>query len=454
MRKEGEGPTRRTGGLERAEEPASSGRRRRIFAALAAIVAMGVASPSEAAEPKPAPWSAERAVSEPEDLRVEFVAFSPGSSIPSWFGHSAIVIEDRRLGVSRLYNYGMFSFDGTLLLKFAMGRLWFWVGQQPEKRTYEFYESQGRGVRIHELNLPPAKRRQIAEFLAWNARPENRDYLYHHYRNNCATKPRDILDEAVGGALRRATSRPSELTLREHTRRFSHHNPPMDLLLMFMMNDSIDQSIREWDAMFLPGELEENVVDLEYETSAGETVPLVAETEVYYEGESRTIPDRAPPNWPWVLLVGAVLGGAGVAASWWWRRGPERAVPRAVLGLHQAAVGAVAGLPGTVLYLMSVATDHTVTYWNENLFFANPLTLAVLPLGIALAAGRRGAVDWLQWIWTGLAGMAALGLVLKGFPSFDQQNVQPICFLVPITVGCAVAFHWGARRSAAPPDEG
>ncbi|MFB6372877.1 MAG: DUF4105 domain-containing protein, partial [Bradymonadaceae bacterium] len=91
-----------------------------------------------------APW--ENGQSRGEDLRVKLVIFSPGDQVPNWFGHAALVVEDTRLRESRLYNYGMFSFDGTLLVKFAMGRLWFWVGELSEVRTYRAYKSQGRDV--------------------------------------------------------------------------------------------------------------------------------------------------------------------------------------------------------------------------------------------------------------------------------------------------------------------
>jgi peptidoglycan/LPS O-acetylase OafA/YrhL len=223
----------------------------------------------------------------------------------------------------------------------------------------------------------------------------------------------------------------------------------MDLLLMYMMNDSIDQPIEEWDAMFLPGELEENVLDLEYETAVGERRQLIEDTVVYHKGDSRSIPDRAPAHWPWTLWYGFLIGVAALLFSWWWQRDPERTFPRALLGVHQALVGLIAGLPGLALFVMSVATDHTVTYWNENLFFANPLTFTVLPLGVALALGRRWTLKWLQSIWVALVATGALGLMLKVLPSFDQQNRQPVAFLLPITIGCAAACWLVCERLGA-----
>ena len=79
-----------------------------------------------------APWADGR--SAPEDLEVSLVTFGPGDDIPSWFGHSALVVEDRRRGEARLYNYGMFDFDK--FARFALGRLEFWVGEASVGGTY------------------------------------------------------------------------------------------------------------------------------------------------------------------------------------------------------------------------------------------------------------------------------------------------------------------------------
>jgi hypothetical protein len=42
----------------------------------------------------------------------------------------------------------------------------------------------------------------LREFLEWNWLPQNRDYLYDYFRDNCSTRVRDALDRVLGGALR------------------------------------------------------------------------------------------------------------------------------------------------------------------------------------------------------------------------------------------------------------
>ena len=57
----------------------------------------------------PAPWAL--GGSRAEDLAVRLVTIAPSDPIYTWWGHSALIVEDLRLGISRFYNYGLFSFD-------------------------------------------------------------------------------------------------------------------------------------------------------------------------------------------------------------------------------------------------------------------------------------------------------------------------------------------------------
>jgi len=135
--------------------------------------------------------------SKAENLRIKLVTFGPGDDIPSWWGHGGIIVEDIEHKISRIYNFGLYSFDNTMLLRFVMGRLIFSVGDFSAPGYLKYYEKMNRDVRIQTLNLSPKSRLDMAEALAINTLPENKDYLYDHYRDNCSTRLRDVIDDAV-----------------------------------------------------------------------------------------------------------------------------------------------------------------------------------------------------------------------------------------------------------------
>jgi hypothetical protein len=395
------------------------------------------AAPASAREVSVPPWG--RGESRGEDLSIWLVTFSPGDDVPSWWGHGSLVVEDKRLQQSRLYNYGMFSFDDAMLARFAMGRLEFWVGHSSVGATFRFYREEDRDVRVQELNLTPEQRVGVAKRLADNVLPENREYLYHHYNDNCVTRLRDMIDGATGGQLREADRAPGRMTLREHTRRYTAVNAPMSVLLDFMMNDEIDHPITRWEEAFLPDELEAQVASLQVKGADGQLQPLVARQWNFYESNTRQRPPAEPPAWgPWVLALGVALGGLAVGLAAWERRG--RRLARVLLGLENLVLGLALGIPGTALFIMWLVTDHTVTYRNENLFLANPLTLLAVPFGVALMFGGRKARARLFKVWAALAVTGVLGLALKVLPPFDQDNWRLIALILPISLGMAGAF--------------
>ncbi|OJT18019.1 hypothetical protein BO221_41730 [Archangium sp. Cb G35] len=393
------------------------------------------------------PWGTGE--SQGQDLSIYLVTFGPGDDVASWFGHGSLVVEDQRLKQSRLYNYGMFSFDSTMLARYAMGRLEFWVDDAGPGGTFRFYRSLNRDVRLQELNLSPAQKVEMGRLLAVNVLPENRHYLYHHYNDNCVTRLRDAIDKVVGGQFHQAMSGPGRMTLRDHTRRYSDVGPAMGLLLDFLMNDEIDKPVTRWQEAFLPDELERQAAELQVVGEDGQKHPLVAKTINIYAAQGRPVTPAEPPKYAPVLLVlGLLLGGVAAALGFWLGRSGGARAPRILLGLQNLLVGLVAGIPGLALFIMWLFTDHTVTYRNENLFLANPLTLLAVPLGIQLMRGSPRALERLRRLWRTLAALGVLGLVLKVLPTFDQDNWRLIALLLPLSMGLEGACT--LARLAAP----
>ncbi|WNG46336.1 DUF4105 domain-containing protein [Archangium minus] len=375
-----------------------------------------------------------------EDLIIYLVTFGPGDDVASWWGHGSLVVEDQRLRQSRLYNYGMFSFDERMLARYAMGRLEFWVDDTSASGTFRFYRSQNRDVRLQELALTPAQRVELGRLLAENVLPENRNYVYHHYNDNCVTRLRDGIDKVLGGQLHQSMDVPGRMTLRDHTRRYTDVGPPMSLLLDFLMNDEIDKPVTRWQEAFLPDELERRVAEMQVVGDDGQKRPLVAKTLNLYTAQGRpALPEQPPKYGPVLLLLGVAFGGGAVGLALWGRRSGGRA-PRILLGLQNVLVGLVFGIPGFALFIMWLFTDHTVTYRNENLFLANPLTVLALPLGFQLMFGSEKARERMRLLWRVLAGLGVLGLVLKVLPPFDQDNWRLIALILPISLGMAGAL--------------
>jgi len=387
------------------------------------------------------PWGASR----PEDLVIKLITFGPGDDIFNYFGHNAMVVEDRARGLDSLYNFGVFSFGPDMLPKYLGGQLTFWVAETPVRATYAFYSSADRSIRVQELNLLPEKRKELAQSLATAALPENREYLYDHFYNNCSTRLRDLVDVAIDGQFKRALDHPARMSYRQHIRRYAQHNPLVDFALVFWMNRSMERPIKQWEELFLPEELEQHVASMHYRDAQGRDRALVKLSYTVFEAERAATPAWPNHGYPLFAAVGVCIGLLGLALAFG-ALSSRRAWVLRLFGLHNALFGLFLGLPGLLAALMWAFSGHAVTYHNENLFLSNPLTFVLFPLGLVIALGSRVALRYARFVSYVLVGSSLLLLLLKLLPSFDQDTTMPTALFLPANLLLALAHMKLAQR--------
>ena len=392
----------------------------------------------------PMPWGTGQ--SRAENLQFYLVTFGPGDDIPSYWGHIALIVEDTLLHQSAIYNYGLYSFDNDFLFRFVKGRLIFEVGRASVAAYFNYYQSERRDIRLTTLHLPPKSRLKLAQKLEWNILPQNKRYLYHHYYDNCSTRLRDLIDEAVNGQFHKAMEVPARFTLREHTKRYVARNPILEWVLMFLMSDRIDHTIQKWDEMFLPDELERYVQQVSYKDSLGHQHRLAEKPVYWYNAHRPPVPQTVPKHeWP-TLLIGLILGALPLFLVRWQQKRPFRWFT-SIFATYNFLLGLILGIPGFVLFFMMFFTAPDVTYGNENILLANPLTLLIPLLAVFLAREKTWAFRYLKYLWLlHLAGALLLILLKLILPSFDQDNLMAFCFILPIDFGLTSSFYFVAQR--------
>jgi hypothetical protein len=375
-------------------------------------------------------------------LTVKIAVMGPGDELYFWWGHIALIIEDGVSGESRFYDYGIFSFDTeNFYVNFAMGRLLYHCGVSRTDLSYGVYKRTNRDIRVYTLDLPAEKKEEIRAFADWNLRPENRDYYYHHFRDNCATRIRDIIDLAVDGQFKEALGEaPGRYTLRQHVRRHTWFSPFFDWLLNFLMGQGIDRPITVWDEMFLPREIGDRIENFTYRDSSGGERKLVSSLEVLNRARNRPAVLEVPRRqWPRELVLGLGIAAALVLMGRLGRRRPGRVL----LGISQSLLGFFFGIAGSVLFFMTFFTDHDYTFHNINILYINPLLLAALPLGIILGFSkdrrrRLGAEKILSCLWTYVFFGGLLTMAIKLLPGFYQQNQVTQALVLPFALVLSV----------------
>lgn len=383
------------------------------------------------------PWATGK--SKGEDLQVLLITISPGDVLTDWWGHVGLAIRDNARSVTRVYNFGLFSFDEGFIERFTMGRLIFWAGDASLNTVTFIYRRNKRTISYQVLEIANDKKLILAKKLAASILPANSRYLYHHYHENCATRLRDFIDEAVDGQFKQQTKQQGRLTYRQHTLRYSAHNPLMQWLLMFLMNDTIDKPIRQWDEMFLPDELAKYAGESFVTDSTGDSSPLVKSNGIIFDSKREPVPYTAS-NWPfWTILSGIIIAVLAVTLANWSRLGTSLA--RKTFFVYNLLFSLIIGFIGLVLFLMGIFTDHLVTYHNENLFLANPITFLIFIVSLySFFKPSKNLTRIIRKSWISLAILSFVLLILKSFPAFDQDNLMIISLLLPINIGFAIAW--------------
>ncbi len=386
-------------------DPAWSVLRRRLVTATLLALALLLASASLGAAP-----------------RIGVLTMGPGLEYWSRFGHNALLVEQAD-GQRTVYNYGFFDFQQPgFLLRFARGQMRYQLVALPFEQDFAYYQSEGRGMQLQWLRLNRSAASELASFLAWNALPENAEYGYDYFLDNCSTRVRDVLDRFSGGkVIEQTRGRSRGLSYRSEALRLSAPEPWMYLGIHLLLGPSADRPLSRWDEGFVPARLHDalNLVSL------ADGQPLV-------ESDIRLLPQTLPEALIEEPRFALGAGFAGLAAALvvlllGRRRGAAGAVGRSLLGVFWLLSG-VLGLLGLALWGL---TDHQMAYANRSLLLLNPLTLALLPALWSLSR-QRPAPAWQRRLAALCAAAALLAVPLYLLPVRPQDHLEWLLLALPV----------------------
>jgi hypothetical protein len=370
-----------------------------------------------------------------------------GDEVWSRFGHNAIRIVDATTGTDSVYNWGTFDFaQPHFLRRFMTGNTLYWMDGENMAETMTKYRYFNRSVWVQELDLTPAQRLAVRDFIRWNARPENRYYRYDYYLDNCSTRVRDIIDRVIGGQLKQATeTRLTNATYRFHTQRALQFDPAVALGTNIGLGEVADRRISEWEESFLPARLQEHVRHVQIRSADGAIRPLVKREQQLFAASRPPEPTAAPSEMVRNLAIGlavAVLLGALA-------RGASAGRRAARLGFTTLATiwTALNGMLGVILIVGWTATRHVFMARNENLLQFDVLSLGlavVLPMALARARSVRAA----RTLSVVIAAIAVVGFAMQIVPWFHQVNGEVIALTLP----AHLALAWSVLALTVAPE--
>lgn len=324
---------------------------------------------------------------DPDMDKVEFYLHTVniGNFIYDNFGHTALRVVDKRNFTDQVYNWGIFDFRDPISfsIEFYKGNLNYKLGTTSNTRATGYYNADTRTVWEDHLILTPLEKTRLLRRLAWNRRPENVYYNYQYFFDNCSTRPRDYLDEALGGVLKsRYEKIVSPLTFRDFVLDAYQYTPGMDVLLDFGMNSNIDRFASLWETMFHPLHLRSVLKDYSEKER-----PLLADGKVIYEHEA----PAAYPKLAYSFLL--IFGGVPLIPLGFWlfvqqdRLRPSRLLYRLFGGLSSVWLF-FGGFFGFLMTFSWIFSGHGDLHHNANQLLFWPTDLLIY--GVAMMIFLRG----------------------------------------------------------------
>ncbi len=195
-----------------------------------------------------------------DSIRVSLLTCYPSDKeVYTLYGHTAIRYHDMAAKKDWVFNYGVFNFRKPFFtLRFLFGLTDYELGVLPYDIFIKEYQRQQRGIVEQTLNMTTEEKLQLWYALLKNYRPEEREYRYNVFYNNCTTQARDIIERCIQGSVDYHSKRQANLSFREMTHQCTEAQQWETMSIDLCLGLSADFNTNVREQQFLPMNLMED----------------------------------------------------------------------------------------------------------------------------------------------------------------------------------------------------
>ena len=403
----------------------------------------------------------------PQDFsQVDFylITVDVGDNVWDNFGHTALRVVDNESNSDLVFNWGLFDTsvgNVTFASNFLRGILNYQLGVSPPTWELGRYEREQRTVWQDRINLTDAQKATLYQRLAWNLREENIVYSYQYFFDNCTTRVRDYLNEALGGRIEEQNRALSPRTFRDEVKDHYASVPFVSVSLDILMNSRIDRRMTQWEEMFLPLRLRQELTGFQSDVQRnGQRVPLLDDSRVLMEFE----PPAAKTNGYYIL--GALLFLPVIVLFFNLKKIPlasfssqtgftfrSPGLSYRLLGLLALVVSLASGIYGLLMTVGWLESGHLDLHHNLNLLLFWPTALLGFFFALRwLFSGRGCAMSKTSYtlivFYLLCHVLASIVYILMAVTGMADQDVSALLiFVVPALTGFTLLV-WNAGFSA------
>lgn len=298
--------------------------------------------------------------------RVSILVASPGQEVYELEGHAGMRIVDSRGDFT--VNWGLFDFNAPhFVYRFVKGETDYGIGVMRTDDFLNSYRRQGRGVTEIPLNLTPRQVERVVELVDSTLRPGRNVYRYNYVKDNCSTRPLQIIEQAAGDTVSVVVPAPfvseERLSFRKIMEYYHRYYPWYQFGIDLALGNGIDYPVSPREMAFAPVLLPALLADGEiggHRLASGPPRELI-------EAE----PTVANPT-PWYatpMFVACLVLALTVLLTW---RDVKR---RRVSRWFDTALFGMFGVLGCITAFLVFVSFHEATSPNWLLLWINPFAL-------------------------------------------------------------------------------
>ena len=368
------------------------------------------------------------------DARISLLTCEPGDEIYSYFGHTALRVNDPANKIDLVFNYGVFSFDApNFVYRFAKGETDYMLAVQYFSDFMQEYIYFHRSVYEQVIDLTPDEREHLFNLLVENAKPENRVYRYNFFFDNCATRIRDRVEEVMNNKIIWAKETEKPLTFRNLLDRYVPGNTWAGLGIKLALGIPADKEITYYQKMFLPDYVSQDFADAKVPRDSVEA-PLCSPRKTIYQAPSKKF---RPELWSPTNVILAFFAIVLLLTVWQYRKRKEGIWLDFIIYL-------LFGVAGLVLAFLTFVSTHPATGWNLNLIWALPTH--VLFAFVLLIKPLRKKLRGYHWFTAGLVLLFLVSMPL--LPQTFHWLVIPLSLILLLRSGKHVIEDYRLQKNA------
>ncbi|MBS0011020.1 MAG: DUF4105 domain-containing protein [Bacteroidales bacterium] len=336
---------------------------------------------------------------------VYLLTCDPGPESYTMYGHSALRLYDSLSGTDVVYNWGVFDFNTpNFNYKFAKGRLNYMLSAYSYKSFLNEYRPTNRSVYSQKLYIPEAELMKLKKLLDENLKPENVFYKYDFFRDNCATRIRDIIEDVYGNKLIYPDKEEdTKVTFRRRIDEFHQGVLWMDAGIDLLLGSPADEPCGFRESMFLPEYLMENLGEA-HVVDGDKRVMLLGPTELVFD-HVRPVYDTGIMKQPWFWLTVAFI--VIFFFSIFIRS-------RVIHNAFDVVFWSVLTVLALLMIFLNYITDHEAMGNNFNMIWLNPL----IPISLYAIFSKYK----LYWFWRAQIALAVIFMLVIVIIS---QSINP-----------------------------